>query len=290
MTLNDLPLDLLRSFVAFVESPNMVAAAAKLRLSQPLLTKHLQILEEASDQPIFIFEGRKKVCTRYGRSLYEVIKKQLEGLQNGLQELSLRQADPAQMLLRIAGRKEILETLCARISFEGKLHFLPMAGAEVLQSLTAGKIDIGISQHDFDSSSFIQKLFFKDRFHIVSPQSWQLKSSKTADLLQELAEKPYLSYGPSDKLPELLEFHGIELNIEAYRLFPSWPHIVEMIRQGRGWSLVPQLFSKDQKGLRLLEIPDKVISRTDFHLYYSREFSQTPWFQDVIKSIQATVK
>jgi DNA-binding transcriptional LysR family regulator len=60
MILEKIPLDLLRSYVAFVESSNMVEAAAKLGVSQPLLTKHLQLLEEISDQPLFAFEGRKK--------------------------------------------------------------------------------------------------------------------------------------------------------------------------------------------------------------------------------------
>ena len=290
MNIDAIPLDLLRSFVAFVESPNMVAAANRLRLSQPLLTKHLQILEEASAQPIFSFEGRKKVCTRYGHSLYEVIKGHLEGLQNSLQDLSLRQSDPSRMLLRIGGRKEILETICDRIPFPGKIHFLPMSGAETLQALQAGKLDIGISQHELDSHSFMRKLFFKDRFRIVAPNSWGLRSQKTVELLKELQERPYLSYGASDPLMELYQFHGLELDIEAHRSFPSWTMIIEMIRQGTGWALTPQLFLKDKKGLQLIEIPDKAISRTEFNLYYPREFSHNSWFQDVAKSILKTVQ
>jgi DNA-binding transcriptional LysR family regulator len=145
-----IPVELLKSLITFVESPNIVAAAERLRISQPFLSKQLKELERQSDQPLFGFEGRKKVLTRYGQDLYRIAKSHMVALENDLQALRLQQESPATHLLRVAGRRELLERMARTLKFKGQLEFQPMAGREVTEALVARRVELGISQHPLD--------------------------------------------------------------------------------------------------------------------------------------------
>lgn len=285
MKIQNLSFDILKSFVVFIESSNMVAAARQLGVSQPLLTKHLQILEEASAQTLFAFEGRRKVPTRYGRAFYHLVKNHFDDLEKDLQKFNLEQANPAQIHIRIAGRKEILETVAGPLKFAGPLSFLPMGGAEVVRSLQEGRIEIGISQHELESHSFIRKPLVEDEFKIVLPESWELKSKKWPELVHELLERPRLSYGESDPLSQLLVSQGLATGPQPHRVFPSWPILVEMIRKKTGWGLVPSLFLKETRSLRILDLPAQAMKPTSFYVYYPRELAKQDWFRDLTKSV-----
>ncbi len=290
MNLDNFSIDLLRSLVTFVDSSNIVTAAQKLQISQPLLSKHLQTLERHAERPLFLFEGRKKILTRYGQDLYHLIKRHLTGLEQDLQAFELHQANPAHLQLRLGGRKEILEKTAPQLEFTGSLIFLPMSGREVLTALQERRLEAGISQHSLNSLNFVQRPLHRDRFHIAFPISWKLKSSSYSEGLKEILDRPYLSYGTSDLLHSLLHFEKITQKPSLFRSFPHWPLLVKMIEQKKGWGLVPEMYLQDRRKLNLIAVPEKVLAAPEFFLFYPRELSRLGWFQNFANEVQAAFR
>jgi len=281
--MKDIPLDLLRSLVTFADSPNIVVAAERLNISQPLLSKHLRLLEESSDRPLFAFEGRRKVLTDEGRELYTLVKRRLAELEADVADLAMRQARPESVTLRLSGRPEFLEYLAGELTFPGHIVFQPMPGRDVLRALIARESDLGITQHEMDSLQFLRKPLFKDIHHIVVPSSWKVKSKDTADLLRELLTKPNLSYGGSDRVQVLLEHYGIEGKPRVIRSIPHWPTIGSLISRGLGWAVMPSFYFA---GGRSFAIHAKILSELTFYLYYQRERAKLDWFQQTVAEMQ----
>lgn len=62
-------LDRLRLFLAIVRTGSMSAAARDVHLTQPAVSRSVQLLEEAIGAPLFVRAGRKIVLTAAGRAL-----------------------------------------------------------------------------------------------------------------------------------------------------------------------------------------------------------------------------
>lgn len=278
-----LPLEILRSFVAFVEAPNIVKAAESLGVSQPLLSKHLALLQDAVPQMVFEFEGRKKVPTRYGLALFETVKGALAGLENGLNDLNNQFASPQEARVRIGGREELLANLAPKLMFTGRVDFMPLAGAAVEEALLTKKIEIGVTQHRIDSLILVRKPFLRDSFGLVIPKVLKVRETSLGRaLMEELQEKPYLSYGASDSLFNLIPKYKFEAP-RIVRTFAHWPKILEMCELGLGWSLIPALYTQSvSKNVSVIPVPDSVLEATEFHLYYPKELSKMEWFRGLV--------
>jgi len=284
MNIGRLDLDLLRSFVSFVESRNMIEASDQLQISQPLLTKHLQLLEASAGQPLFYMEGRKKRPTVYGERLYKLVKTSLEGLSRDIQNLEVMNQEPSQVSISIGGRREILESLAARLQFEGRVEYRPMSGMEAIQALKDRKIEIGISQHPLESFEFVQKSFFRDGFHVAYPSQWRIDSRSLKPALDELIERPYLSYGESDVGSKLLSHFNLSLKNGPARLFANWSVIAQMVQNKMGWAVMPGFHLKG--GMGSISVAENIFSETEFYLLYAKEYSSIAWFKKLIAEIQ----
>lgn len=71
------PIDLINSFISFVELKTLEASALTLAISQPALSVQLKRFTEYFEYPIFEFKGKKKILTPYGNEVYQDLKKSL---------------------------------------------------------------------------------------------------------------------------------------------------------------------------------------------------------------------
>jgi len=65
----NLPIDVLRSFVAVVDAGSMLRAAERVFLSQPAVSLQMKRLEDLVQLPLFVREGRRLVLTPQGEVL-----------------------------------------------------------------------------------------------------------------------------------------------------------------------------------------------------------------------------
>lgn len=68
MALN-LPIDVLRSFIAVVDGGSMLRASERVYLSQPAISLQIKRLEELLQVPLFLREGRRLVLTSQGEGV-----------------------------------------------------------------------------------------------------------------------------------------------------------------------------------------------------------------------------
>ena len=73
----NLPLNMLRSFVAIVDSGSMLSAAEQVYVTQSALSLQIKRLEELTQQLLFLREGRRLTLTPAGRLLLDYARKLL---------------------------------------------------------------------------------------------------------------------------------------------------------------------------------------------------------------------
>jgi DNA-binding transcriptional LysR family regulator len=73
----NLPVNMLRSFVAIVDTGSMLSAAEQVYVTQSALSLQIKRLEELTQQPLFVREGRKLTLTPAGKLLLDYARKLL---------------------------------------------------------------------------------------------------------------------------------------------------------------------------------------------------------------------
>jgi DNA-binding transcriptional LysR family regulator len=277
------PLEFLRSFVVFAESPNIVEAARVLKISQPLLSKQLKAFEENVGAPLFEFAGRKKILTTLGHDMHTLVKSRLDHLGAELHQLLATQSQSRP--LRIGGRKEILEQLVLHLHYEQSLAFFPLGSEEVEKQLAERNIDIGISQKTIDSARLIRKKLWADEFvlcwnaHIkgVSPMNM-------VEALTTLLGYRSYDYVEISVLTELLQSAKLRLK-SPQTTFSDWRVLVNALKQEKSWSVLPARFVEGSTELRFMNLPVELRHESQFFVYYQKEFSKLPWFKALIEAI-----
>lgn len=240
------PLDLLRAFKVFLDEGNVVAAAKRLHVSQPAFSQQLQRLEEYFPEPLFEKSGRSKVLTPFGAAFKRHVLPQFAALETLTAGFVKAATDPEALTLHIGGRHELFAALARRLEFAGKLHFHSMASKEAREALHRGELDLIICSHQsWDTKRYAVWPLKNDEIFLVVPAAWQTAEAAGDCFASEfLATKPFIGY--SDQPPFLASWcqhHGLDPAAIAMPIIcPDWRTLVALIRQGRGFSLVPEQF------------------------------------------------
>ncbi len=147
MTVN-LPTNLLRTFVAIVDTGSMLGATEQVYLTQSALSLQIKRLEDILQQPLFVREGRRLVLTPQGELLVDYARRVLALHDEALAAFNSGQFDGP---VRVGMVQDFAETLLGGVlnSF-GKLHpdvqlYARVSGtAELLSMIDKGMLDIAI--------------------------------------------------------------------------------------------------------------------------------------------------
>lgn len=290
--MNTPPYNLIASFLAFTESDSMQAAAKGLKISQPALTSHLKSFEQYFPQPVFIFEGRRKVLTAFGKELQKLFKSRFDYLGEDLNLLVQRVQDPKHTRLKIAGLNEILVHLSKRLNFPGTLEFIPITTESAISGLQSRKYDIAIS-YDINSANDLHaQKFFNYDYSIAMPSNWKISSTKISkELLEKLTEFPFVSHKPeSENLNTLLKKYQIKQPVYYKKIYPDWARLAEMIQAGEGWSIMPTHFTRNLNKTIEVAIPTSLIANVQFYLFYSKETLAHPHFKNTLSQLHKAIQ
>jgi DNA-binding transcriptional LysR family regulator len=267
--------------VVFADAPNIVEAAQMLNISQPLLSKHLQALQDDLGLELFEFAGRKKVLTSRGKEIHSLMKSQLGILGTELRQTLVKQT--RSQALKIGGRKEVLEPYVRSVQYEGSLIYLSMDSEQVEKQLRAKQIDIGISQKDIDSDRLVRKKALADEF--VLCWNSKIKISPAKGLTETIkALRPYrcFDYSESSVLKPLLEKLDLQLD-HPQTTFSDWRVLTQAVQAEKGWGLMPLGHVAPTKDIDYLNLPTEFSRKSQFYVYYQKEFSRLPWFSALIQ-------
>jgi DNA-binding transcriptional LysR family regulator len=291
--MQNIPVHLLNAFVVFNDSQNIVLAASKLGITQPALSKQLKTLESLIAQPLFTFTGRKKTLTPFGRDINERLKSRMNGLQELIQMAHNAYSNPANATLRISGRRGVLDRISEKINFQGSIFFVESTGDQVLDELVSLKSDLGISYKIPDSHEFIAKPLFKEEFKIAIPKKiFPHKKSYGETLLSELKIHPCIGYNKNDEiLSRLFSLNPAEAGpLRMIRATSNYTSIAKMVEASLGWAVIPSYLEINMTKTWVVAIPSAAIPLREFFIIYRTEYSDVPWFRDLISEIKNCFK
>lgn len=275
-------LDLLRTFITFVESSNIVEAAQRLHLSQPAVSVQLKKLEESLPLPLFLFRGKKKVLSQYGRTLYRAIKEGVTDIHRALEHVNASYADPSRLHLRIGARKEILYRMAPFVQFPGSVEFVHLTTAESLQKLLQYDIDVAIAYETPNYPHIISRHLFSEATKFCIHESFLKGKPLNLERIQDpafLTSIPCLAY-KKDQPPFIQEWCRVA-GLDVSQLFikcicEDWIAIMKMIEEGVGFSIVPEGIKTSHLGSKIheIKIPESVIPKMNFYLLYNTSLKQ----------------
>lgn len=286
--MKQIPVQLLQSFVVFAEAKNIVAAAARLGITQPALSKQLRQLEAGMPGKIFLLQGRKKVLTPFGQDLYRRLQPRFANIGETVEEAWALHANAANACLRIAGRRGVLDRM-AELGFPGSLHFQELANEAVVAAVTEGTAEIGIV-HRLPSSArdLVAKPLFEEEFQLVIPKKLlPAKPALSRELFKLLAALPCLAYKPEDEvLDSVGRYFGLSAKLRLTRITESYASLTEMVEADLGWAVLPG-YLKISKSTWLIPLPPKALPERKFQLIYRPEYVRVKWFKELVEEIKA---
>ena len=277
----------LLALLAFSSEGGVVRAAKLLGVTQPALSFQLKRLETSLGFKIFAFSGKRKVLTKPGQQFVNELQAFYRDLHQSTQRLERESADLKVQSLKIAGRRELLLPLLS-LPFPGKIEWVLTSSAEAIDGLKQHRFDLAVSGKIQDSGDLVAKLFFESKLKLIYPKAWVRPGSKVAPKVEAWINHPVIAYGNHHAyLDEYLQLKKIASGkLKICRVVEDWFSVVELVRYGFGWSVVPEAWGIHTDQVVEAPIPDSATLTQKIYLYYRREDRKTAW----IKHLETSLK
>ena len=285
-----IPIHLIEAFITFSQAPNIQAAAERLGISQPALSKQLIALEKMLPQAVFTFRGRQKVLTTFGEELKTHLQSRLMGLQEVIEQTALNHADPSNSYVRIASRREILDRFADRLKFPGALQLIESSNTPTIAGILNRTIDFGIVHEVPDSSELVAKPLFRDHFMLVIPKKMmKTPPTKTKDLWKELTRLPCLCYKkPDEILTSICESNGVDFSqLNVTRVTANYLSVAKLVNAGVGWAAMPTHISTVSSNNHIIPVPLNTFPTRQFYGVYRQELKSAPWLKLLLAELNS---
>jgi DNA-binding transcriptional LysR family regulator len=261
----------LKNFIAISRHGSVAAAAREIGLTAAAAGQQLQHLEAEIGIALFDRNKRSLVLNNHGRALIEPIQDiiaRYESLGSGLKnELSGTIILGALVSTLMGHFGKALDEL-KRNYPELEIKLIAGLSSDFLDQVLDGKLDAAIvteSPFALPQSAMWTELY-KEPMVLILPQTGQKRSRSTASDETIPKNLPFIRFerktwtghlvDQTIKVNKLAINEGMEINsVEA---------IIELVRQGLGYSIIPQLANVDWKHdqrLRIHTLPGKTIYR-----------------------------
>jgi DNA-binding transcriptional LysR family regulator len=261
----------LKNFIAISRHGSVAAAAREIGLTAAAAGQQLQHLEAEIGIALFDRNKRSLVLNNHGRALIEPIQDiiaRYESLGSGLKnELSGTIILGALVSTLMGHFGKALDEL-KRNYPELEIKLIAGLSSDFLDQVLDGKLDAAIvteSPFALPQSAMWTELY-KEPMVLIQPQTGQKRSRSTASDETIPKNLPFIRFerktwtghlvDQTIKVNKLAINEGMEINsVEA---------IIELVRQGLGYSIIPQLANVDWKHdqrLRIHTLPGKTIYR-----------------------------
>jgi len=238
----------LRCFVAVAEEMHFGRAAAKLNMTQPPLSRQIQLLERALRADLFLRTSRSIQLTRAGANFLpeaQRILRLIETASKGVEDISLGLRGEARLGFTASAAYAFLPTLVRAMKRElpeVSLNLREMVSGDQLAALAADKIDIGLLRATRDLSSYGRRTVARDRLICALPAGHRL-ASKAAIRWRDLHRQEMLMYNER----EGRYFHNLVLSrLTLEDIYPSFMQhlsqihtMLSLVGAGLGVAVVP---------------------------------------------------
>ncbi|CFL14682.1 LysR family transcriptional regulator [Burkholderia pseudomallei] len=258
----------LRYFIAVAEEMNITRAAQRLHMTQPPLSRQLQLIEDEIGLPLFERGARPLKLTDAGRVLYAQARRVLEQA-NELAPLTRRLAQAAERIVigfvpsTLYGALPEVIRAFREAAPAVELSLIEMFTLEQLGALKGGRIDIGFGRLRFDDDRLVREVLVEERLIAALPDGHPLAAPDASISLADIAGQTLIVY-PSTPRPSFAD-----QQLSALRdggLAPAAVHEVRELQTALGLvaaqvgvSLVPESVEGVRvKGVAYRRLPEPV--------------------------------
>ncbi|MFE7976067.1 LysR family transcriptional regulator [Streptomyces shenzhenensis] len=204
-------LEHVEELLVIAEEGSVTRAAARLHLSQPALTQHMQALERELGVPLLRRHKRGTHLTAAGRAFLEDAGPAVERVQKAMRT-ARRAVEGGEVTVRLATIRSVSSGLLPSL-VRSALRELPQMqielsefghASQVEEAIRSGLADVAIGPPPASETGFVEQLLTEE-FRVVLPpaQLQQWKHSSTVELAQ-LAHERWVLYHDDHGLAELV--------------------------------------------------------------------------------------
>lgn len=239
----------LRCFVAVAEELHFGRAAARLNLTQPPLSRQIQLLEHTLDVRLLERTSRSVSLTRAGHSFLPEARRLLrlaEGAALAARRTASGDVGSITLGFTAASGYDFLPRLITQFREAAPgidLVLKEMVSTDQFESLTAGLLDVGLVRPTFNRREVVSLCVVREPLLVAAPEGHPLTGSAEVQLA-ELDRQPMVTYSPYearyfyDLLATLFATAGIT---PRYVQHISQVHsILGLVKAGLGLALVPR--------------------------------------------------
>ena len=239
----------LRCFVAVAEELHFGRAARRLNMTQPPLSRQIQLLEHLLEAQLFERSHRRVALTAAGRTFLPEARRLLqlaEGAAMSIRRVSEGDAGAVTIGFTAASGYGFLPRVFQEL--KARLPGVDVALREAVSSaqldaIGNGRIDIGLVRPPVRRASFEFRIVLREAMIMALPPEHRLADRMTIDLT-ELGDDPLISYSPF----EARYFHDLVLRLfgaagaqPVIAQHVSQIHsVLALVRIGLGVALVPE--------------------------------------------------
>jgi DNA-binding transcriptional LysR family regulator len=251
----------LKAFLEIADAGSFSAAAGRLHLSQPAVSKRIAALEQRLDARLFDRIGRRILLTEAGRTLLPFARRVREDLEDGRRALSHLSQD-VQGRLTIGTSHHIglhrLPPVLKRFAHahpDVDLDIQFMDSEVACQAVLGGKLELGIVTLPTEALAGLESLeIWNDPLAVVVAPGHALagrRRLRLAELARHPAVLPDAATYTHRIIKAELAKHGVEPRV---RLATNYLETLKMlVGIGLGWSVLPR--SMLDRSVRALVIP-----------------------------------
>lgn len=237
----------LRCFVAVARELHFGRAAARLNITQPPLSRHIQVLERILNVELFNRNSRSVKLTAAGAAFLVEANRIIE-MSDGAVAMARAAAEGRQGIVSLgftaaSGYSFMPRLIGAMQEQLGSVSFLlkEMVSGEQMESLLTGRVDIGLLRPPVHRAELDSLRVLRERFIVCSPAS--VPAEDRPRTLAEFDGLPFIMYAPDkaryfhDLLAGL--FAGARAEPKRVQYLAQIHSILMLVGAGHGFALVP---------------------------------------------------
>ncbi|MCW2134659.1 LysR family transcriptional regulator [Arthrobacter sp. VKM Ac-2550] len=239
----------LESFIAVAEELHFGAAAERLNMTQPPLSRQIQLLEKELHAQLFDRTSRRVELTAAGRTLLPSARLILDlSIKTQLDVQRVATGDAGAVTIgytAIAGQSALPRLLRRSAEDQPGVSLLlrELVSTDQMDGLVKGTVDIGLLRPIVARPGIVSRPVMQDRLVIALPEESPLLEEAESLPLQALSSEPLMMYSTSearyfhDLVLRLFASAGAEPRITQYA--SQVPALLAFVEAGLGVTLVP---------------------------------------------------
>ena len=273
-------LEQLRGFVAVADELHFGRAAARLKMTQPPLSRQIQKLERAVGAALLERDNRRVSLTAAGE-VFLVEARRLLSLADGAPELARRVSSGSSGVLRIgftaASTYGVLGRLLnelARALPDVDVDLAEMVTREQVAGLLDGEVDLGLARPPFDEGTFGSRLLHREALLVAAPLGHRLLELGRPVEAADLAGEAVVMHSPT-KARYFYDLVVGVVPIASENTVHTVSQVLTMlwlVAAGRGVAFVPESASRlTIEGVGLVRLQTPVPEPVELHLLWGRD-------------------